>query len=82
MASGASGSYSSMAYAASKKCGRSEIASARASIRRAAARRQVDRQANRRLLAPREEVAKAGQVEEMVGVHVADDDPGQLARVR
>jgi hypothetical protein len=45
----------------------------------AAAWWQVDRQANRRLLAPREDVPKAGQVEEMVGMHVADDDPGQIA---
>ena len=47
----------------------------------AAARWQVDRQANRRLLAPREDVPKAGQIEEMVGMHVADDDPGQIAGV-
>ena len=79
--SGSSGSYSRATNAASKKPSRSETARDRASSRSRPPGGRWIGQGIGGGDAPRIEVAQADDVQVVVGVHVADDHPGQGVRV-
>ena len=77
----ASGSYSSMAKAVVEEAGSFRDRRGEVVEPAPTAGREMDGERRRTTASPREEVAQARQVEEMVGVHVTDDDARQLLRI-